>query len=443
MPIEHIPGIDVTYYLIAFDKHGRERTDDPDGLMRERAAQVLRDEPVTDVFIISHGWQGDVPAARDQYQRWIRAMHGQEADRQRIRELRPGFRALVIGLHWPSLPFGDEELGSAVASFATPDGAPDVEQFVETYADRIADTPAARAALRTIFEAAVENVAPDALPPEVREAYLVLDREAGLGGDGPGGTPSSDREPFDPDKAYEFAQQEAASFGGFGLGGLLSPLRQLSFWKMKDRAKSFGESGGFKLVETLQTAAAGRDVRFHFMGHSFGCIVVSATLAGPPDATRMLMPVHSAVLVQGALSFWSYCSDIPKAPGKPGYFRRLVENHIVQGPILTTLSEFDTAVGKFYPIGAGIRGDVVFAPGEFPKYGGLGTFGAQGPDLEIVDMAMLPANGAYAFETGKIYNLEGSEFIAGGSGVSGAHSEIDKPEVAHAVWQAAMSGLGA
>jgi hypothetical protein len=442
MPIEHVPGTDLTYHLIAFDKNGRERTDDPDGLMSERALAVLRDEPVTDVFVISHGWQGDIPAARRQYARWIGAMHGQEADRQRMRELRPGFRVLIIGLHWPSLPFGDEEFGSPVASFATPEGAPDEEQFVDVYADRIADTPAAREALRTIFEAALENVAPDELPANVREAYLVLDREAGLGGEGPGGSPSSDREPFDPDEAYKLARDDAASFGGFGLGGLLSPLRQLSFWKMKDRAKSFGESGGFQLVEALQGAAAGRDVRFHFMGHSFGCIVVSATLAGPPDAERMLMPVHSAVLVQGALSFWSYCSDIPRAPGNPGYFRRLVDNRIVQGPIVTTLSEFDTAVGRFYPIGAGIRGDVVFNPGELPKYGGLGSFGAQGPDLDIADMAMLPADGSYDFQPGRIYNLESSAFIAGGGGASGAHSEIDKPEVAHAVWQAAMTGLG-
>jgi hypothetical protein len=42
---------------------------------------------------------------------------------------------------------------------------------------------------------------------------------------------------------YE-ATQEEVNFAGFSLGGLLSPLRTLTFWKMKDRAKKFGETAG-------------------------------------------------------------------------------------------------------------------------------------------------------------------------------------------------------
>ena len=34
----------------------------------------LASEPYTDVFLISHGWMGDVPAAVGQYDRWIGAM---------------------------------------------------------------------------------------------------------------------------------------------------------------------------------------------------------------------------------------------------------------------------------------------------------------------------------------------------------------------------------
>jgi hypothetical protein len=51
---------------------------------------------------------------------------------------------------------------------------------------------------------------------------------------------------------------------------------------------------------------------------------------------------------------------------------------------------------------------------------------------------MLPASGTYSFEAGKVYNLESSGFIKKGGGVSGAHSDIDGPEVAHALWQAAL-----
>jgi hypothetical protein len=71
MPIETIPGGALTYHLIAYDAEGRERQDDADGRMSQRVAEALKDESVTDIFLLSHGWRGDVPAARAQYGRWI------------------------------------------------------------------------------------------------------------------------------------------------------------------------------------------------------------------------------------------------------------------------------------------------------------------------------------------------------------------------------------
>jgi hypothetical protein len=83
------------------------------------------------------------------------------------------------------------------------------------------------------------------------------------------------------------------------------------------------------------------------MGHSFGCIVVSAMLAGPRGA-GLIRPVHSAALLQGAFSLWSYCSDIPVARGRPGYFHGVVNGGRVAGPIITSQSTFDVAVGRYY-----------------------------------------------------------------------------------------------
>ena len=172
------------------------------------------------------------------------------------------------------------------------------------------------------------------------------------------------------------------------------------------------------------------------MGHSFGCIVVSAMLAGPDGHGPVVRPVDSVALVQGALSLWSYCADIPVAPGQPGYFHSIIADQKVKGPIITTQSEFDTAVGRFYPLGAGVRRQVTFAPGELPTYGGLGTFGVRGLDAAVVDLDMLAVNASYAFVPGTIYNLESSRFICDGGGASGAHNDIAKPAVAHAVWAA-------
>lgn len=446
MPIEHVPDSDLSYYLIAFDSDGKERADDRSGRMSALILQALTTESISDVFVMSHGWKGDVPAAREQYTAWIRAMVACESDIARIKQARPNFRALIVGFHWPSQPWGDEEFGGR-ASFATAgsgNGVSSLEQLVDRYAERIANTPQARAALTTLFQSAAENIAPQTLPENVRQAYLTLNKEAGLEAAGEGTAPGQDREAFDPDEAYRHARamERQASFGGdSNLGGLLSPLRQLSFWKMKDRARRLGETAGFTLLCAMQNAApADRDVRFHLMGHSFGCIVVSAMLQGD---SRLPRPIDSLTLVQGALSLWSYCENIPKV-GRRGYFRRIIDDALVRGPIITTQSNFDTAVGRFYPLGAGVAQQVVFdarsagarAPQVLPKYGGLGAFGIQGPGLEIVSLEMQAADATYPFEPRKIYNLESSRFICHGSGASGAHSDIAQPEVAHAMWSA-------
>ncbi|MEO8312261.1 MAG: CHAT domain-containing protein, partial [Caldimonas sp.] len=234
------------------------------------------------------------------------------------------------------------------------------------------------------------------------------------------------------------AAKPATQLLGIGdtIGGMfLSPMRQLSFWKMKDRAREFGESGAHTLLARLQTAAP--RAHFHLMGHSFGCIVASATVAGPVGGPDLPRPVDSLFLVQGALSLWSYASDIPYAAGTAGYFHRILKNGLVRGPIVTTRSSHDTAVGRFYPLGAQIRKQLILG-NDLPAYGGIGSFGIQGAK-GIEDLPMRAANFAYGFRPGAIYNLEASAIIANGGGASGAHSDIAHPEVAHAFWSAVLA----
>jgi hypothetical protein len=69
----------------------------------------------------------------------------------------------------------------------------------------------------------------------------------------------------------------------------------------------------------------------------------------------------------------------------------------------------------------------------------VGAFGVRGPGTEGEDRVIIRADHAYNFEPGKIYNIDGSGVINIGGGFSGAHSDIAKPEVAHAVWEAAMT----
>jgi hypothetical protein len=94
-----------------------------------------------------------------------------------------------------------------------------------------------------------------------------------------------------------------------------------------------------------------------------------------------------------------------------------------------------------YPLaGKTAFSSVDFAPSQLPKYGGIGSFGLGGDDLAAENTDMLSREASYDFKPGKIYNLESSKFICDvdlGGPTSGAHCDIAKPEVAHAVWSAA------
>ena len=449
MSIEQIPGTDLKFYQINFDAEGRERSGDPDGVMSELVAKQLREQPVTDVFLMSHGWKGDIEAARRQYRDWITAAAACTGDLAVMRQKRPGFMPLMIGLHWPSLPFGGEDMNEAkagAASFAVGQPGSDttdagLEALIDSAAASIADTPAARQALRTLFECALDDAEPATLPEAARKAYAVLNAQAGLGGAGVAGAPGADREPFNPEAAYQNALGDPASFAGGFLSKLLSPLAQLSFWQMKARACTFGETGGAALLAKLQALTVERKVRFHLMGHSFGCVVMSALAAGKAGS-KPVRPLDSMLLVQGAFSLWSYCKSIPSSPKEAGYFQRLMAEGAVAGPIVATQSEHDTAVGRLYPLAAGVAGQVAMAPGDqLPKYGSVGTWGLQGAGVEAQTIELKTADQAFPFAAGGIYNLECSGIIKNGGGMAGAHNDISHPELGHAFWTAAMATL--
>jgi hypothetical protein len=120
-------------------------------------------------------------------------------------------------------------------------------------------------------------------------------------------------------------------------------------------------------------------------------------------------------------------------------FGTIVPDGKVAGPLITTRSRFDKAVGVLYPLASKISGSPSFEAG-MPEYGAIGAYGIQGLSSPLqVDARMLPATGSYGFTGRKVYNLESSEFICHGGGASGAHSDIDGPEVAHAIWEAAFA----
>src|SRR5205085_9734904 len=116
---------------------------------------------------------------------------------------------------------------------------------------------------------------------------------------------------------------------------------------------------------------------------------------------------------------------------------------LVRGPIVTTQSSLDYAVRKLYPKAAGIARQVAMADRNspvYPKYGGVGCFGIQGPGCNSFELdVLLDTSKSHGFKAGSIYNLECSSVIKEIANIlSGAHSHISHPQVAHAFWEAAM-----
>jgi len=438
MPFETIPGTTEQYALLSFDKNGKERADDPDGiggsLSKELVARAARDQP-SHIFLFSHGWKGDVPAAKDQYNRWIGAMLKLKADRDAM----PGtFKPMWIGLHWPSQPFGDEEVGGN--DFDAAEGAASPEAIIAKYVDRLGLDADAEPLIRTVVNAHQQDAAARDLPAEAAQAYSALAELTGrTSSQAPPGSPEADDAPFDPHVAFDTGNQVAGTdFAGGGLlGGILGPLRQLSYWTMKKRARSIGESGMHDVVASLMNAAP--NARVHLMGHSFGCIVVSSLVGGRDAKHALPRAVDSLALIQGAVSLWAFGEEV-KGESRSGYFNPWLKRTAVRGPILVSRSIHDKAVGTLYPWAS----TVSFADGSFdvdeedlPLHGAIGAFGIRGLK-GAVSRSLLETTGQYGFEAGKVYNLESSMFIKTGDGVAGAHSDIDGPEVAHALWQASL-----
>jgi hypothetical protein len=449
MSVEHSPQHDIAYHFVAYDADGRERPGQH-GLASAELAEAAERERPTDVFVFSHGWNADPRGATDQYGHWVDAMAARTSDREQLRSRIGGFRPLLAGLHWPSKAWADEDLTgmsyavgdtqetAAPTSHADDPDSDPISRLVAEYAERLGDSPNVRDAIRTIFESALKDAAPPTLPDDVRNAYEQLDASIGLAQDGEGAAPGDDRKPFDAEETYQTALlmdvADPLSFSGFSLGGLLAPLRVLSFWAMKSRARSFGETGASELLGRLQDAAPG--ARFHVMGHSFGCIVASAAIAGKPGSPGPRRKVNTLVLAQGAMSLWSFCKSIPAHPERDGYFHAIVRDKLVTGPTVVTTSVHDRAVRIFYPIGAGARGEFAFDNGAPPVYGGIGTFGVRGPGIEIRDEELERIDEDYRLLPGVVYNLNANGVISVLKGISGAHSDICHPEVARAVWRA-------
>ncbi|HEX5336584.1 MAG TPA: hypothetical protein VFW55_11920 [Propionicimonas sp.] len=446
MSLRTVPGTGQQYHLICFDTHGTE-VSDADGTSASRVALEALTAPgagVTDVFIISHGWQGDLEDAIWQYDSWIGAANPDTAA--------DGITPFLIGLHWPSKAWSDRELSSGPSGLLGDERAPGstitVDEAVAEYAAGLGDSAGVRAALREVltFVATVDRdrdvSSADSMPAGVADAYRRLAMATGAsGGDEPllGAN-------WDPDAVFAEAAAPGAGSDGLLGGGLfgklrealLTPLRQLTFWHSKNQAREFGEGGAAGLVRGIMARS---QARLHLIGHSFGTIVVAGAVRGHGDhPVPPPRPVDSLVLVQGAVSLWAFAPEVPAGIGRGrGYFADVVTPPFVRGVVIATRTRWDYAVGRFYPLAVGLANQFLLG-GDLPKFGGIGAFGIQGVAGTVELPPLAPGATLQAgLVPGTVHNIDASAVIATLSGAAGAHNDLAHSELSWLAWSAARA----
>jgi pimeloyl-ACP methyl ester carboxylesterase len=424
------------YRQVEFDKFARP-------VRPEQVAEIgaLADR-VTDLLVLSHGWNNDVDSARRQY----RALLTSVAE-QRDAGLEPeldGRTLGVLGVTWPSREFGEEELirggvagvgdvdpglsADLVAradAFAAPDARKKLQRAA-TLVPKLERSPAARREYADLLRSLLNPAAAD--DEDASSTFFALDGEEVY-------RRADDPTPGDPDLIEPDAPGTSGGVSGgpmMGAGGaagffdpLVSAGRNLfnltTYYEMKDRAGQVGQVLGPLLVDH----AIGR-TRVHLAGHSFGARLLSAAAAAAPQNS-----VASLSLLQAAFSHYSFAKDWE--PGKDGVYRAVLVDRKVVGPLIVTHTRNDRVVGIAYAIASRIAGQVASDIGDADsRYGGLGGNGAQRTP-EAVARDLLDTGQPYDLDHGRLYNLRADKFVTG-------HGDVTDRHVAHAVLAAVAAG---
>jgi hypothetical protein len=429
-----IGGRSTPLYVLPFDKAGVLAAPATAEHLRAAVAGGL-----TDVIVISHGWNADWTDALGFYRRFIGVLdrlattHGGP---------RPGMRAAVVGVSWPSIALSSDT-APAMAGGTDPridlaeiadlaeelvDPADRAEFYALTQADRLDRRQALRLAE---LLAALYGRADEELPTGGTGGAAAADAEQTVAAweaaaerlaedtgpvvvSGPTGPRVSAAGPVATPAATPAAGPAAA-----GLLDVLDPrniVRLSTVLLMKDRAGVVGHRGVGPLVGRLLDANPG--VRVHHVGHSYGCKVVLSAMCSP----AVPRSVRSALLLQPALSYLAFAADVPDRH-EPGGYRAATTR--CELPIMVTWSRHDFPLRTAFSLAVRRRSDLgeqdIGAAGlETPpsRFAAMGGWGPQaGPDVADVRI-QTPDRGPYAVPAGRrVVALEGDQAIGGHSDV--------------------------
>jgi hypothetical protein len=379
---------------------------------------------ITNLFVFAHGWNDSVQTARGLYRSMFKMLAGM------LGPDRPG--TAVVGVIWPSLLFPEDDpsgpgtpsTGAQLAAALAP-AFPGQEHNLTTMGAMLDQQPQDAAQLVQFHQLASGLVTTPSLAPE----------DAGPAAAITGAT------------SAVFGQAAAMTkTPGSGAQGLPNPfqalwsggkevLRSMSYYEMKNRAGVIGRAGLGPLLASL--APAGSPLRVHLMGHSFGARLVSFALTGlPATATGGASPVKSLTLIQGAFSHFSFARPTPCRAVPAGALAGVLDR--VDGPLLSTFTAADRAVGWWYPAASMLAHEDAQSLSDLDyQWGGMGHDGFQQSPAGVT-VPLQPQGHDYGFAAGRCYLLDANKIICKNqSAFSGAHSDIQHPEVAWAVRSAA------
>jgi hypothetical protein len=217
----------------------------------------------------------------------------------------------------------------------------------------------------------------------------------------------------------------AASLGDL-LNGIQAAARRIAnfatYYQMKARAGTVGSKGAAEMLKRVR--AAKPDIRIHLVGHSFGGRLVTAAAQGFPAGTKSV----TLSLLQAAFSHNGLSGGFGDK-GDKGFFRAIIDEKRITGPIIITHTKNDSAVGVAYPLASRIAGQNAAALGDQnDPYGGMGRNGAQNTKEADNTATMGLPGTSYAFTPGKVHNISAD--------VIRNHGDIGRIEVAYAVLSA-------
>ena len=422
------------FWVLRFDENGKPQDNGVATLLQEVPSAGL-----TDLLIFSHGWNNDEATAMNLYTRFFGEIRKLIDDATVPK--RPNVAIGVAGVIWPSILFpGDTDTTSAsggAASF-TPTDQP---ATLESELPKIFSSPGQQQIVQELLAMLQEQSSDQNQLLAFRDklAALIKGTATSATQDDPefrAITTTSDADWIRILNALSTPQADdmgggAADFGssvGQLWNGALNAVRVTTYWTMKNRAGIVGKDGLGPLVGKIQTVAPSLNV--HLLGHSFGARVVSYSLAGLPDPPAgAKSPVKSLFLLQGAFSHFAFADALPFDTSRKGDLAGMAVR--VDGPLLTTHSLKDSAVGTSYPLASVLAGqDASDATDSMYRWEGMGHDGAQA--VNAADAPLGKVQTKYDFASGKWLNLDGNQIIVNGGPPSGAHSDIVHPEIAWA-----------